>query len=80
MSDECNHSALDMSDIERCTEPPCANCGDPACAHRTLEVMNEPHKGFTFHCIVMDGDPGHVCACPGYEAVVLEALQTGVTP
>ena len=47
---------------------------------RALEVMNEPHKGFTFHCRVMDGDPGHVCACPGYEAVVLEALQTGVTP
>ena len=78
MSDECNHHILDMSDIERCTEPPCANCGDPACSHRTLELMNGPHKGSVFHCIVLDADPGHLCACPGYEAATPEpALARG---
>ena len=74
MTDEHNHSALDMSDVERCTEADCASCGHEACSHRTLELTSGQYKGSVFHCIVLDGDPGHLCACPGYEAVTVSVL------
>ena len=64
MTDEHNHAALDMADVERCLEPDCKACGDRACSHRTLEVVSGPHAGFTFHCIVLIN--GRACDCKGY--------------